>query len=235
MNLNWRGSSLILTERLLSELQGMECREALMSTVLDDNGVRYLSPYKTNIFIADEERLRDSKTFREIIKYYETKVEPSRLEAFILTVSDESIKETKVEQITPIDTLFSALLKEVYFEIDGISSIAVFPYSVIREICIKDKNEHPYLSFLLEFISLCCLSTRAVYDDSSKKYKFQIGSKIDSEFRKSILLETDWNDTTFFKSKIFSTIATWVLDDKGIADGQHLRKSVAQNFFLGLK
>ena len=235
MELNWYKSSLILSTELHSILEKKECGDVLLGTIKKDNGTNYVFPYGTNIFIADEERVRDSENLTEILRYYETKVKPSESEAIILRVADDSLEETKFIQRSDIDRLFSTLLEQVYLDLQGISSISDFPYSIIHEICDSDKKNRGYLSFLLEFISLCALSTRVLYDDLSKKYIFRIGSKIDSEFQKIIHLETVWNDTAFFTSNIFSTITTWVVDDKGIPDGQHLRRSVAQNYILGFE
>lgn len=235
MKLNWSGSSLILSDELLSGLESTECRTELIKNITKDNGVNYLSPWKTNIFIADEERVRQSKTFREIIKYYETKVKPSEVEAYILRVSNDTLLETKFHQVASSDRLFSSLLGQVYINLPGISSISGFPYSIIRNICDTDKANQSYLSFLLEFISLCSLSTRVSFDDNSGKYIFQIGSKIEPEFQNTIHLETDWLNTDFFKSNIFSTITGWVLDDKGIPNGENLRRHVAQNYLLGFE
>ena len=235
MDLNWVESSLILNEELLSVLRTMECGNVLLQDKVEHEGTTYIYPLGTNIFVADEEKVMSSRSFYETIKYYETKVEPSESEAFILDHSENSLDETKYNQEGPINELFSTLLQQVYMELPGISSISRFPYSIILKICNDDKNPHVYLSFLLEFISLCSLSTRVMFDDATRKYVFQIGSKIDSEMQKSIQLETVWNDTSFFKSKIFSTITAWVLDNKGIPNGHYLRRSVAQNYILGFE
>lgn len=235
MKLNWYESSIILTKELLSFLEKKEYGDVLLKTLMEFNGTNYVFPIKTNIFIADEERVRDSRNLLEIVKYYETKVKPSETQAIILRVADDSLEETLFIQKSAIDKNFSKLLKQVYLELPGISSISDFPYSVIHEICDIDKENQGCLSFILEFISLCSLSTRVLYDDSSKKYIFQIGSKFDSEFQKSIYLDTAWNDTACFMSKIFSTITMWVLDDKGIPDGELLRRTVAQHYILGFE
>lgn len=245
MDLNWSGSSLVLNEELLSVLKTKECGDVLLQTKIEDNGTFYISPIKTNIFIADEERVKVSRYFSETINYYETKGKPSNSEAYILLVINNSLEETIYHQVAQTDQLFASLLKQVYLELPGISSISHFPYSVINEICelnskyveahLLHKEDKGYLFFLREFISLCALSTRVLFDDSRRKYIFEIGSKVDSDFHKSIHLETVWNDTAFFKSKFFSTITRWVLDDKGIPNGHYLRRSVAQYYLLGFE
>ena len=235
MELNWYKSSLILTKELRSVLVKMKCGDVLLETISESNGTSYIFPINTNIFIADEERVRGSKNFLEILKYYETKVEPSESEAIVLIAADDTPEEIQFTTNLAIDRRLSILFKQVYLDLQGISSISDFPYSIIHKICDVAKNNKGHLSFLLEFISLCALSTRVVYDDSSNKYGFQIGSKIDSEFQKCIRLDIAWNDAAFFMSNVFSTITMWVLDDTGIPNGQLLRRSVAQNYVLGFE
>ena len=172
MELKWYSSSLLLSTDLRSILKGNESGEILLNTTLESNGQSCIYPFRTNLFIADEERVRDSTSFKEIIGYYETKVVPSESEARILKIIDNSLEETRVNQPTDITGRFSTLLEQVYLDLPGLSSISKFPYWVIHKISESDKQNQGYLSFLLEFISLCSLSTRVAYDDSSRNYIF---------------------------------------------------------------